>query len=306
MQRPPLRSTLCQVFLLFLPGILPVEAFAQAPGSVHGLWIWKTSTVLAVPGRTEALRTFCRSQQINEVYVSFSRKGGASDRAEDALLVNVIRVLHKSNIRVEALLSSTDADEPGKHREKLLGHFRDVLQFNQHHPNEAFDGVHLDIEPQQRPENKGPGNLNFLPNLVETYRAARDMAASAHITINADIQNKLLKGDLSQRRSLLFSLPRLTLMLYELSSPEDGQSPKQEAEKLRSASEKFVAMAFQGLDDPGLAKIAIGLRTPDYEDLLPSMFRTVDDALRGNPHYLGWAWHSWNDTKGSGAGSHAE
>jgi hypothetical protein len=31
-------------------------------------------------------------------------------------------MLHRANIRVEALLSSIDADEPGQHRETLLRH----------------------------------------------------------------------------------------------------------------------------------------------------------------------------------------
>jgi hypothetical protein len=24
--------------------------------------------------------------------------------------------------------------------------------------------------------------------------------------------------------------------------------------------------------------------------------KVVQDTLNGNPHYLGWAWHSYNDT----------
>lgn len=287
--RPLLAAVLVPIFA--------VVSFAQKPsGPVRGLWVWRSPTVLAGRGRAEALRDFCVLQQINEVYVSFSHGGTDSDRAvEEDILANTIRVLHKSNIRVEALLSSSDADEPGKHRDKLLGHIRDVVQFNQDHRNTAFDGVHLDIEPQQRPENKGPGNLNFLPGLVDTYRDARRLAASAQLTIAADIPNKLLKGDLDQRHSLLTSLPQFTLMLYELSSPSGGQTTQQKEEKLRSESKKFIEMAYQGLNDRNLAKMAIGLRTPDYEDLLPRMLTTVDDSLRDNPHYLGWAWHSWND-----------
>lgn len=267
----------------------------QAHAPVHGLWVWKTATALAGPGSIDSLRDFCRSEHVTEVYVSFSRKGGAADREEDAILANTIRTLHKSNVRLEALLSSTDADEPGKHRDKLLGHVREVIEFNQSHRNEAFDGVHLDIEPQQRPENKGAGNLRFLSDLVETYRQARQLAESAHLTINADIQNKLLKGDLEQRRSLLSSLPRFTLMMYELSSPNDGQSTEQKQEKLRSASEKFFEIAYEGLDGGGFAKMEIGLRTPDYGPTTASMLKTVDDSMGGNPHYSGWAWHSWND-----------
>jgi hypothetical protein len=41
-------------------------------GLVHGLWVWKTATVLAAPGSVDGLRDFCRLQNVNEVYVSFS------------------------------------------------------------------------------------------------------------------------------------------------------------------------------------------------------------------------------------------
>ena len=265
----------------------------------HGMWVWKSSSVLGASGGIEALSRFCGAHGVNEVYVSFSSTGGSAGRAaEDVLLAKAIRVLHGSRIRVDALLSSTDADEEGKAREKLLGHIREVVAFNQSHPGDRFDGVHLDIEPQQRPENKGPGNLRFLPGLVATFRAARELTAPAHLSLNVDIQNKLLKGDVEQRRRLLTSVPRMTLMLYELSSPSDGETLAQKEEKLRSASRKFMEMAYAGLGERDLAKMAIGLRTPDYEQLLPQMLKTVDETLRGDPHYLGWALHSWNDQAG--------
>lgn len=287
-------ATICASVAL---SVFSDNAVAQENGPGHGLWVWKTATALAAPGGVESLRDFCRSEDVTEVYVSFSRSGSEADRDEDRILVNVIRALHKSNVRVEALLSSTDADEPGKHRDKLLEHIQEVLEFNQRHKNEVFDGVHLDIEPQQRPENKGSGNLRFLPDLVETYRQARRLAESVGLTINADIQNKFLKGDREQRRTLLTALPRFTLMLYELSSPTDGQSIEQKEEKLRRESNKFMEMAYEGLDDSGLAKLGIGLRTPDYGQSMPSMLKAVDETMRGNTHYLGWAWHSWNDQR---------
>jgi hypothetical protein len=209
-------------------------------------------------------------------------------------------VLHVSHIRVEALLSSEDADEPGKHREKLLSKVREILEFNRNHAKTRFDGIHLDIEPQQRPENKGPGNLRFLPGLVEAFRAVNSLATPARLPVNADIQNKLLKGTLDQRRMLLSALPRLTLMLYELSSPGDGESQQQQLEKLRTASAKFLDMAYEGLNDPNpvrsnLAKLVIALRTPDYGEQLPNMLHLLDEANGANPHYAGWARHSYND-----------
>jgi hypothetical protein len=249
--------------------------------------------MLDLPSRGEALRDFCRAQQINEVYLSFSSQNGGA--AEEQEMEKLIGLLHKSHIRAEALLSSTDADEPGKHRDKLMAHVNEVLSYNREHPHARFDGIHLDVEPQQRQENKGPGNLGFLPGLVDTYHAVRALAEQNQMTVNADIANKYLKGDLSQRQALMSSLPRLTLMLYELSSPGDGDSNAAQADKLRQASAKFMDMAYQGLSGTNLAKMAIGLRDPDYGLQLPSMLKVVQDALGGKPHFLGWAWHSYND-----------
>jgi hypothetical protein len=271
--------------------VLP--AFAEgASAPVHGVWVWKSPTVLGAPDGAEALLNFCKSEGINEVYVSVSERSMA---AEESQLAHLIALLHRSNIRVEGLLSSTDADEPGKHRETLVRHAEEIVEFNQRHPGDRFDGIHLDVEPQQRPENKGAGNLRFVPGLVDAFRAVRAVAEAAGMTVNADIQNKLLKGDLDERKMLLTAVPRVTLMMYELSSPGDGDSAEQQAEKVEQASRKFLDMAYDGLGDGNLAKMVIALRTPDYGELLPQMLERLDDANRANPHYMGWARHSYND-----------
>jgi hypothetical protein len=268
-----------------------LSAFAGDAG-VHGLWVWKTASVLEAPGSTEALRSFCQSQGINEVYVSISGKGGAG---EEGQIGGAIDLLHQSGIRVEALFGNANADEPGKPREALLGHVRGIVEFNRKHPAHRFDGIHLDIEPHQREENKGAGNLKFLPNLAETFRAVRAVAEADRMTVNADIAVKVLKGSADERRMLLASVPRVTLMLYELSSPHDGQGNAVKIAKLRKASDKYLAMAYEGLSDPNLARMSIALRTADYEESLPDMLRTLDEAHRKNPHCLGWARHSYND-----------
>jgi hypothetical protein len=256
----------------------------------HGLWVWKAPSVASAPRGAEELRDFCQSEGIDEVYVSVSDHGDMSGVEH---LSHLIELLHQSDIRVEALLSSDNADEAGKHRDKLLDHVRDIVHYNQGHPRSHFDGVHLDIEPQQRPENKGPGNLRFLPGLVQAYRAVRALAEPAGLKVNADIQNKLLKGSLAERRMLLSSMPRLTLMLYELSSPGDADSIEAKAEKLQSVSRQFLDMAYEDLHDPNLATMMIGLRTPDYGPLLPKMLTTLDESNRTDAHYQGWAWHAY-------------
>jgi hypothetical protein len=269
-----------------------VPSTAEVAQRIHGLWVWKGPAILAAPQGAERLRDFCRAEGVNEVYVSVFDHG---DLAGAASLEQLIELLHHSQIRVEALLSSEDADEPGKHREKFTDHVRAIEQFNERHPRNRFDGIHLDIEPQQRTENKGPGNLRFLPGLLDAYRAARALAAPAGLTVNADIQNKLLKASLADRRALLQSLPRLTLMLYELSDANGGGTEDQQAATLRAASRKYLDMAYEGLHEPDLATMVIGLRTPDYPEQLPQMLKILDETNTTNPHYQGWARHSYND-----------
>jgi hypothetical protein len=281
---------------LFAALVARPALMAQTANQVHGLWVWKGPEIAQDEHGLEALRNFCTAQGINEIYIAVSSHGVLMPADS---LTRLISRLHRANVRVEALLSSTDADEPGPHREKLLDHAREIIEFNESHWQTRFDGIHLDIEPQQRPENKGPGNLRFLPGLVDAYAAVLALARPAHLTVNADIQNKLLKGTLAERRSLLTSLPRLTLMLYELSSPDDGESTAQQMEKLRSESRKYLAMAYEGLSDTNAAQMVIGLRTPDYGDRLPAMLKALDEANRDNPHYLGSARHSYNDVAGA-------
>jgi hypothetical protein len=278
-------------------GALFVFAFcaAAAPKEkpIHGLWVWKGPALLEEPRGAEKLADFCRSQDINEVYISIPTD---EEPSTDRNYTHLIDLLHGSRIKVQALLSSTEADQPGKHRERLLSHVRDVVEFDRRNPEYRYDGIHLDIEPQQRPENKGPDNLRFLPGLVEAYRQVRALAEPARLTVNADIQKKILKGEVNQRRAVLTALPYFTLMAYELSDPSDGQTFQQKADKVRKVSRDFLENAYEGLHEPNLANMVIALRTPDYEELLPKMLNVLDEANDSNPHYRGWARHSYNDT----------
>jgi hypothetical protein len=270
-----------------------VAAQGQKNQFVHGVWVWRTPILLDLPTRGEALRNFCRSNRINEVYLSFTSQNTAQPEQQE--IAKLIELLHKSHIRVEALLSSADADQPGAHRDKLMGHVQEVVTFNREHAHQRFDGIHLDIEPQQRQENQGLLNLGFLPDLTDTYGAVLAVAQQNQMTVNADISSIFLKADTSQRQALMSSLPRFTLLVYGLRSPGDGQSTADQERTLRQASSKIMDAAYQGLSGTNLGKLAIGLRTADYEQQLPAMLKVVQDTLAANPHFLGWAWHSYDD-----------
>jgi hypothetical protein len=195
---------------------------------------------------------------------------------------------------VEALLSSTDADAPGRHRETLINNVQAIVRFNQEHPTDRFDGIHLDVEPQQRPENKGPENLRFLRDLADAFLAVQEVAKPAGMTVTADIQSKLLKGTRAERQMLLSAVSSVTLMMYGLSSPGDPTTFEQKMKKVERVSQTLLDIAYNGLEGRSVAKMVIALRVPDYGEQLPQALKQLDDANRANPHYLGWAWHSYN------------
>ena len=66
--------------LLFATLSLPASAQTSST-LVHGLWVWKSPTVLAAPHAAESLRDFCKSQGINEVYVSISARTEAAEES---------------------------------------------------------------------------------------------------------------------------------------------------------------------------------------------------------------------------------
>ena len=76
---------------------------------------------------------------------------------------------------------------------------------------------------------------------------------------------------------------------------------EQRKEKLRAASAKFLAMAYDGLPASGAATMTIGLRTPDYGDQLPAMLASLDKENGAYRHYAGWARHAYNDVLGAAA-----
>jgi len=291
--RPRLVAIFAAIVLALLSSTGPLRGADEPRTLVHGLWVWRAPSVVGSAAGRHALRDFCRTQDINEVYLSGF---DLSNSPAASMLSASIAELHAANVKAELLLSSADADEAGPHRDKLLAKVRAALDFDRAFPHTQLDGLHLDIEPQQRPENKGSGNLGFLPGLVDAYRSVRAIADPAQLAVGADIQRKLLEGDLQQRRLLLAALPQLTLMLYELSIPTDGKSDAQRAQLLKTESEKLLTTAYAGLEGSGFAVMVIGLRTPDYGASLPAMFETLDVANRANPHYRGWARHSYNDS----------
>ncbi|HEY6451036.1 MAG TPA: hypothetical protein VIX87_00400 [Steroidobacteraceae bacterium] len=253
---------------------------------VHGLWVWNSTQVLQAPQGAPALRDFCQSAGINEVYVSVSRDYSA---LEELRLTQLIALLHQIDIRVDALIYSVDGDEVGAPRTALLDRVQSILNFDHHHPAQHFDGIHLAIEPQRRPEYESATNNQFLPALVVTYRAVRARTDRAALSLGADIPSKVLAADVDERRALLSAVPRLTLLMDAGTIQRGAATPGQRLEQLRRRSRRYLQMAYRGVDEPHAAGMLIALRAQDHEAQLPPLLAALDDANRSDPHYLGWA-----------------
>lgn len=253
---------------------------------VHGLWVWNSSQALQAPQGATALRDFCQSAGINEVYVSVSRDYSA---LEELRLTQLIALLHQVDVRVDALIYSVDGDEVGAPRTGLLDHVQSILNFDHHHPAQRFDGIHLAIEPQRRPEYQSATNIQFLPALVVTYRAVRARTDRAALSLDADIPSKVLTADVDERRALLSAVPRLTLLMDAGAGARGAATPVQRLDEVRQGSRRYLHMAYRGVDEPHAAGMLIALRAQDREPELPRLLAALDEANRSDPHYLGWA-----------------
>jgi hypothetical protein len=260
------------------------------PDHLHGLWIRHSNALLQSAHADDAIRSFCTTAGIDDVYVSFN---GSFDALDALQLVQLIKLLHEANVSVEALLSSDGADQAGAARTHLLDSVQAVVQFNRDHAGARFDGIHLDIQPQRREGNRDLDPRQFLPGLIDAYRAVRAFTDRHGLTLDADLDRGLLQSTLEQRRALLESTPRLTVLLYGLTTPADSADTAQRLEQARNASIQVLQQAYAGLDQPRLARLAIALRTEDYGTLLPQVLSALDAANRGDPHYLGWARDSY-------------
>jgi len=278
----------------FVNGLPSSGSSAPSSSSVHGLWVYNGNTVAATSSGAEALRDFAVSQHINAVYISALPT--SSTPQLNSQISNLISVLHESKISVEALIGSHTADEPGAPRNGFLVTVQNVVQFNQQFSTTQFDGIHLDIEPQQRAENSGANALQFLPNLIETYREANALAVPANLVVDADIPIEVLRASADQRQALFTVLPRLTLMLYGVTRQSSGLSTQQQITAIQQASQNYLNTAYEGLSGNNLATLAIGLDTADYGyDLMPSVLSAVDQSSAANAHYSGWSRYSYAD-----------
>jgi hypothetical protein len=234
------------------------------------MWVWSTKSRLGEPTGTETLLGSCRRAGLNEVYLSVG--AGALD---DPRLPALMGALHGAHLRVEALMGEAAWYRPGN-RAAMFATIEAVAAYDRRNPGASFDGIHLDVEPHQLPENRN--NHQFVPVLAEALAEASALAATHHLTSSADLPRFALD---EAGPAFARAVERPFVMLYQLRD----RSPAW----LMKASGSVVDHTFQGLDARQAGRIVIGLRVEDYPTDLEAMVGALD--LEQRARYGGWAIH---------------
>ncbi len=257
-----------------------------APQLARGLYVWKTAVLLDETDGATHLRELCASSGVGELYVSTP-----PPVLQDPRFAPFLGALVRQGLRIEALFGEATWYRPDE-RDRLLGRIGDVARFNAAHAEARFAAVHLDIEPHQLPENKGPDNLTFLPDFTRAIASARDEAARAGMSLSVDIPRKLFRADAPSRAALFVAAPRFFLMLYEIHDPSRAD-PAAMLTEVNAAVDQQLRLANEGLEPGAVGHIAVALRTEDYGTTTATVAQGMDSAHRGQAGFSGWAVHDY-------------
>jgi hypothetical protein len=246
----------------------------------HGLWVWKTAALLDESSGAATLVDASRAMDVNELYVAVTLAW-----LDDARVPAFVGGLRAAGLRVEALMGDAVWYQPAK-RAHMLTLIDAVAAYNARNREARFDAIHLDVEPHQLAINQGPDNRAYLSDFIACLHVARERAASAGMSVSADVPRKVLSGSAAERRALAEAVPRLFLMLYELRN-RDAASAHAE---LARTSASAVRAAYEG-SDASVGTMIVGLSVRDYGERLPEMLRAIDEANGADARYGGWAIH---------------
>ncbi|MDB4944037.1 MAG: hypothetical protein JWP97_3571, partial [Labilithrix sp.] len=253
------------------PSATPAAARAQ----VHGMWVWSTKTRLEDAHGLEALLASCRTVGVDEVYLSTNN--GVLD---DPRLPRFVGGLEAAGIRVEALFGDATWYRPAE-RAPMVAMIEAVAGYGRAHPEAAFAGIHLDIEPHQLPANRGKHDV-FMPELIATLTEATALATRHGLTSAADLPRFAFDEN---GPAVARSVGRSFVMLYQLRE----KTPQW----LTLQSGKVMKNTFAGLPPDVGGRLVVGVRVEDYPEDLEGMVQALDAAKGGGEsgRYGGWAIH---------------
>jgi outer membrane protein TolC len=190
----------------------PIPAAAQARPGDRALYLWRSGEWLAhaAEGGGAAKLAALHSAGITRLLVSFDAGQMRAVTADPAALVQAVRGTHGQGLRVELLLADPLWIQPGQ-RPALLGIIIALKTV-------PFDGLHLDVEPEQL--DAAPGKLPELLGALSQTLAAASAASPWPLALSLhprDLEVEVGDGSFAQTLERLRVSP--TLMVY-VADPE--------------------------------------------------------------------------------------
>jgi len=275
--------------LIYLAGMTRPEDFAKHLSKdrevvsnryTEAIWLWKTAEVLKGDPR-KALINFCKSKDINKVFVSINKKVISSiEQSSD--LQTFIAHLHHAGIKAAALMG-----EPTwvyeKNRQKMLRRIQFVLEYNDNTIDPArFDAIHLDIEPHTLAE-WGDYKKILVNNLAETLKLANNITSRGRqrLPLEIDIPTFYHKVDKTALEKIVQNADSVTIMAYERPTAESVIRSVENILDLASRMDK---------------QILIGLNAKDFseKEMLEDLLKNVGAKVSLEKSFSGFAIHDYH------------
>ena len=207
--------------LLFIASTPAFSACAKPPAAgvsneqvpERALWVWNAESV-ENEGELNSFFDFVLAHNVSTVFlfVSSKRFEGMEERHRTFL-----RVAHAHGLKVDALNGEPDWLY-AKHRDGPDTFVNQVIQFNlANTPDQRFDGIHLDVEPQALVDWKKGKRKDIVQEYLEFLKWCHGKVQRGGIPLKVDVPDQFQRievGPSSLANRVMDLADELVLMVY--------------------------------------------------------------------------------------------
>jgi hypothetical protein len=206
--------------LLMVPVTLAPSLWAQTSSPrpalppARALWVWKPAS-FASSGELESLLAFAGKKRIGTLFLS---AGTDLLRRQPQLYRRLLRRAHAQGITVHALHGEPEWLSPD-HRAGAVAFLEALRQYARaSRPEERFDAIHLDVEPQSLPEWKAGEHDALAAQYIQFLDWFRDQARPLALPLAVDVPvsfNRIAVDGRPLIAAILARADQMTVMAYK-------------------------------------------------------------------------------------------
>jgi hypothetical protein len=298
-RRPRTRGLAATACLLALAGLLAAcsaevpRSQAQDPGAERSaappraLWVWKLE-LLKSPDRFDSLLAFAGQKRVGTLFLSTHTDWLLR---QPQLYRRLLSRAHAQGIRVQALAGEPEWLLPD-HRSGAMAFLEAVREYNrQSRPEERFDALHLDVEPESLPQWKAGERNAMGARYLEFLDWVGRQVQPDPLPLAVDVPvsfNRLKVGSIPLIAAIFDRADQIAVMAYQ-NTPEKVMEASRVEMGFGDAAGKKVWVGISA--DPG--HLAGGLSGGPAESGLEAIAAPVEATFSRNPSFLGLAIHDY-------------